>query len=98
VLGDRHFGVAVRHAANRRGEAALAIRQHFIIGHQLNAAKLHAVENVAARKGIANPQQAFDVTSGRAVARCSVNSSAGLVILHRRDVTQTPGPEVNPAA
>ena len=60
MLGDGDFGVAVRHSADRRGEAALAIRQHFIIGHQLDAAKLHAVENVAARKGIAHPQQAFE--------------------------------------
>ena len=60
MLGDGDFRIAVRHSADRRGEAALAIRQHFIIGHQLDAAKLHAVENVAARKGIAHPQQAFE--------------------------------------
>ena len=60
MLGDGDFRIAVRHTADRRGKAALAIRQHFIIRHQLNAAKLHAVENVAAGKSIAHPQQAFE--------------------------------------
>lgn len=59
VLRDGHFGIAVRHATNGGGKAALAVREHFIVRHQLDAAKLYAVKHIAGGIGIADPQQAL---------------------------------------
>ena len=59
VLRDGHFGIAVRHATNSGGKAALAVREHFIVRHQLDAAKLYAVKHIAGGVGIADPQQAL---------------------------------------
>ena len=60
VLRDRYFGIAVRHTANHRRKTPLAVGQHFIVRHQLYAAKWHAIEYIAGCEGIANPQQAVE--------------------------------------
>ncbi|SLZ71954.1 Uncharacterised protein [Klebsiella variicola] len=59
VLRDGHFGIAVHHAADGGGKAALAVRKHLIIRHQLDAAKGDAVKHIAGGVGIADPQQAL---------------------------------------
>ncbi len=59
MLAYRYSGVAVGDAMDNRREAALAVRQHFVIRHKLRPAELHAVKHFASGIGIAHAKLAF---------------------------------------
>ena len=52
ALAHRHQGVALRHAANFRGVGAHAVREHIVIGRQVNPAQADGVKELAVGKNL----------------------------------------------
>jgi predicted DNA-binding protein with PD1-like motif len=55
-LFDRHLRRAAGNPVNHRGETFLAVRQHIVVGGQLRAAEVDAVEDVAVGVAVAERQ------------------------------------------
>ncbi|SAQ60084.1 Uncharacterised protein [Klebsiella oxytoca] len=104
VLLHRHLSGAAGNPVDNRGKSLLAVRQHVVIGGELRAAEVNAVEDVAvgvavaqgqtrAQRGDVALQPGIDVLplvfTGRRTAAAAV--APGGVI------AQTPGAEIQPA-
>ncbi|MNP13604.1 hypothetical protein D3C76_1058910 [compost metagenome] len=101
VLAHHHLGIAVRHAANARGEAFQAVRQHVVVRGNLRSGERQAVKHV--RGGGALPEgddaaQRQDIALGIAVDGGKIVLRGAIVpgLAPCRVVAQPPGAEIQP--